>query len=135
MMLIASTNRRAAELRDLARDLLIVRSQTSGAEEPQLFDPATETACILNAGALACLRSAEELERLGGRLRASRRSLVAELTLGLLLIGVVFAGCMAWQATPPSPAEVEWLRLSERRLSAADTTLRPTKLEANDGAR
>jgi len=134
-MLIASTNRRAAELRDLARDLLIVRSQTAGLEEPSLFDPATETACILNAGALACLRSAEEMERLGGRFRTSRRSLVAELTLGLLLIGVVFAGCMAWQTTPPSPAEIQWMRMTEQRLNAADASLEHRATEADRGAR
>lgn len=134
-VLIGRTDRRAGELRDLARDLLIVRSTTTGPDEASLFDPATEAACILNAGALACLKSAEELERLGDRFRASRRSLVAELTLGLLLIGVVFAGCMAWQATPPSPAEVEWMRLSEQRLNALDVVSRPTKTETRDAAR
>lgn len=133
-MLKRSTDRRAAELRNLARDLLIVRSTTIGLGDGSLFDPATDAARVLNDGALSCLRSAEEMERLGGRFRASRRSLVAELSLGLMLIGVVFAGSVAWHDSPPSPAEVQWMRLSEHRLNTlADSN--PVKTEADDGAR
>lgn len=134
-MLMRTTDRRAGELRDLARDLVIVRSQTSVQDEPSLFDPATETACILNAGALACLRSAEELERLGDRFRTPRRSLVAEMTLALLLIGVVFAGCMAWRASPPSPAEPELMRMSRNRLNVGDEVAGRETMEADSEAR
>ncbi|WP_238995235.1 hypothetical protein [Sphingomonas solaris] len=135
MMLMGTTDRRAGEMRDLARDLLIVRSTTIVSDEASLFDPATEAARILNAGALACLKSAEELERLGSRFGASRRRLAAELILRLLLIGVVFAGWMAWTTTPPSPAEVQWMRMSEQRLSAADMVSRPETREVGDGER
>lgn len=135
MMLRGSTDRRADELRNLARDLLIVRSTTIGSGDGSLFDPSTDAARVLNDGALSCLRSAEEMQRLGRRFRASRRSLVAELSLGLFLIGVIFAGSVAWNDTPPSPAETQWMRMSEHRLSAIDATSKPATREVGNGER
>lgn len=114
------------ELRSLAHDLLAIRASRFSSGDATLFDDETQNARILSDGALACLQGAAELEKRDDARRSSDRRMVVQLALSLVLLAVVVA-----QLIPERPApskDVQWLSMSENRLSAAESGETPVSI-------
>lgn len=117
------------ELRSLAHDLLAIRASRFSSGDATLFDDETQNARILSDGALACLQGAAELEKRDDARRSSDRRMVVQLALSLVLFAVVVV--VVAQLIPERPApskDVQWLSMSENRLSAAESGKTPVSI-------
>ena len=117
------------ELRSLAHDLLAIRASRFSSGDATLFDDETQNARILSDGALACLQGAAELEKRDDARRSSDRRMVVQLALSLELFAVVVV--VVAQLIPERPApskDVQWLSMSENRLSAAESGKTPVSI-------
>lgn len=119
------------ELRSLAHDLLAIRASRFSSGDATLFDDETQNARILSDGALACLQGAAELEKRDDARRSSDRRMVVQLALSLVLFAVVVVVVVVAQLIPERPApskDVQWLSMSENRLSAAESGKTPVSI-------
>ena len=114
---------RPHELRNVARDLLIVRATTVHAGDGSLFDPASEASKVLSDGAMSCLRSADQLE---GLLREKKRSSIRNAlqnAVPTIMTGIAafLLGAIIFSDRTRSPelvrAELRWMAAHEDGLS------------------
>lgn len=119
------------ELRSLAHDLLAIRASRFSSGDATLFDDETQNARILSDGALACLQGAAELEKRDDARRSSDRRLIVQLALSLVLFAVVVVAQLIPER-PASSKDVQWLSMSENRLSAAESGKTPVSIPLSD---
>lgn len=116
------------ELRSLAHDLLAIRASRFSSGDATLFDDETQNARILSDGALACLQGAAELEKRDDARRSSDRRMVVQLALSLVLFAVVVVVAQLIPERPAPSKDVQWLSMSENRLSAAESGKTPVSI-------
>lgn len=116
------------ELRSLAHDLLAIRASRFSSGDASLFDEETQNARILSDGALACLQGAAELEKRDDARRSSDRRLIVQLALSLVLFAVVVVVAQLIPERPAPSKDVQWLSMSENRLSAAESGKTPVSI-------
>lgn len=120
------------ELRSLAHDLLAIRASRFSSGDATLFDDETQNARILSDGALACLQGAAELEKRDDARRSSDRRLIVQLALSLVLFAVVVVVAQLIPERPASSKDVQWLSMSENRLSGAESGKTPVSIPLSD---
>ena len=116
------------ELRSLAHDLLAIRASRFSSGDATLFDDETQNARILSDGALACLQGAAELEKRDDARRSSDRRMVVQLALSLVLFAVVVVVAQLIPERPAPSKDMQWLSMSENRLSAAESGKTPVSI-------
>lgn len=116
------------ELRSLAHDLLAIRASRFSSGDATLFDDETQNARILSDGALACLQGAAELEKRDDARRSSDRRMVVQLALSLVSFAVVVVVAQLIPERPAPSKDVQWLSMSENRLSAAESGKTPVSI-------
>ncbi|WP_242120267.1 hypothetical protein [Sphingomonas lacusdianchii] len=116
------------ELRSLAHDLLAIRASRFSSGDATLFDDETQNARILSDGALACLQGAAELEKRDDARRSSDRRMVVQLALSVVLFAVVVVVAQLIPERPAPSKDVQWLSMSENRLSAAESGKTPVSI-------
>ena len=116
------------ELRSLAHDLLAIRASRFSSGDASLFDDETQNARILSDGALACLQGAAELEKRDDARRSSDRRLIVQLALSLVLFAVVVVVAQLIPERPAPSKDVQWLSMSENRLSVAESSKTPVSI-------
>lgn len=116
------------ELRSLAHELLAIRANRFSSGDASLFDEETQNARILSDGALACLQGAAELEKRDDARRSSDRRLIVQLALSLVLFAVVVVVAQLIPERPAPSKDVQWLSMSENRLSAAESGKTPVSI-------
>ena len=120
------------ELRSLAHDLLAIRASRFSSGDASLFDEETQNARILSDGVIACLQGAAELEKRDDARRSSDRRLIVQLALSLVLFAVVVVVAQLIPERPASSKDVQWLSMSENRLSAAESGKTPVSIPLRD---
>ncbi|MGR6330986.1 hypothetical protein ACU5AX_18155 [Sphingomonas sp. XXL09] len=116
------------ELRSLAHDLLAIRASRFSSGDASLFDDETQNARILSDGALACLQGAAELEKRDDARRSSDRRMIVQLALSLVLFAVVVVVAQLIPERPAPSKDVQWLSMSENRLSVAESSKTPVSI-------
>lgn len=116
------------ELRRLAHDLLAIRASRFSSGDATLFDDETQNARVLSDGALACLQGAAELEKKEDARRSTDRRMIVQLALGLIIFATIVVAAQLIPERPASSAEVQWLSMSENRLSAAESGKTPDSI-------
>ena len=109
------------ELRRLAHDLLAIRASRFSSGDATLFDDETQNARILSDGALACLQGAAELEKKDDARRSIDRRMIVQLARVLVIFAIIVVAAQLIPGRPASSKEVQWLSMSENRLSAAES--------------
>lgn len=122
---ISQSKPTSEELRRLAHDLLAIRASRFLSGDANLFDDETQNARILSDGALACLQGAAELEKKDDARRSTDRRMIVQLALIVVFLAAVVAAAQLIPQRPASPEEVQWLSMSEKRLSAAESGKAP----------
>lgn len=125
---ISQSKPTSEELRRLAHDLLAIRASRFSSGDATLFDDETQNARILSDGALACLQGAAELEKKDDARRSNDRRMIAQLALSLVLLAAVVVAAQLIPQRAASPEEVQWLSMSEKRLSAAESGKTPDSI-------
>ncbi|MDR6789128.1 hypothetical protein J2Y58_002499 [Sphingomonas sp. BE138] len=116
------------ELRRLAHDLLAIRASRFSSGDATLFDDETQNARILSDGALACLQGAAELKKKDDARRSTDRRMIVQLALGLVIFATIVVAAQLIPERPASSEEVQWLSMSENRLSAAESGKTPDSI-------
>ena len=97
------------KLRRLAHDLLAICASRFSSGDATLFDDETQNARILSD-------------------RSTDRRMIVQLALGLVIFATIVVAAQLIPERPASSKEVQWLSMSENRLSAAESGKTPDSI-------